>query len=138
PMFHVHAWGVPYAATMLGIKQVYPGRYEPATLLKLFVTEKVTFSHCVPTILQMILSSEQAKALDLSGWQVWIGGSALTAGLAQAALARGMEIYTGYGMSETGPLLSTTWMPVNAAALSTEEQVALRTKTGRPVPLVNM
>lgn len=138
PMFHVHAWGVPYAATMLGIKQVYPGRYEPATLLKLFVTEKVTFSHCVPTILQMILSSEQAKAIDLSGWQVLIGGSALTAGLAQAALARGIEIYTGYGMSETCPLLSTTWIPVNAAELSTEEQVALRTKTGRPVPLVNM
>lgn len=58
PMFHVHAWGVPYVATMMGLKQVYPGRYEPATLLKLYMTEKVTFSHCVPTILQMVLSSE--------------------------------------------------------------------------------
>jgi non-ribosomal peptide synthetase component E (peptide arylation enzyme) len=46
PMFHVHAWGVPYVCTMLGLKQVYPGRYEPAMLLKLLVTEKVTFSHC--------------------------------------------------------------------------------------------
>lgn len=138
PMFHVHAWGVPYAATMLGVKQVYPGRYEPATLLKLLVTEKVTFSHCVPTILQMILSSEQAKAIDLSGWQVLIGGSALTAGLARAALARGIQIYTGYGMSETCPILSTTWMPLNAADSSEEEQVAVRIKTGCPVPLVNM
>lgn len=138
PMFHVHAWGVPYAATMLGVKQVYPGRYEPATLLKLLVTEKVTFSHCVPTILQMILSSEQAKAIDLSGWQVLIGGSALTAGLARAALARGIQIYTGYGMSETCPILSTTWMPLNAADLSEDEQVAVRIKTGCPVPLVNM
>ncbi|MBP9649726.1 MAG: AMP-binding protein, partial [Syntrophaceae bacterium] len=41
PMFHVHAWGVPFAATMLGIKQVYPGKYEPAMLLKLILTEKV-------------------------------------------------------------------------------------------------
>lgn len=138
PMFHVHAWGVPYAATMLGVNQVYPGRYEPATLLKLLVTEKVTFSHCVPTILQMILSSEQAKAIDLSGWQVLIGGSALTAGLARAALARGIQIYTGYGMSETCPILSTTWMPLNAADLSEDEQVAVRIKTGCPVPLVNM
>jgi fatty-acyl-CoA synthase len=32
PMFHVHAWGIPYIATMLGLKQVYPGRYEPQLL----------------------------------------------------------------------------------------------------------
>ncbi|CAB0151319.1 Long-chain-fatty-acid--CoA ligase [Pseudidiomarina piscicola] len=138
PMFHVHAWGVPYVATMMGLKQVYPGRYEPATLLKLFVSEQVSFSHCVPTILQMVLSSEQAKAIDFSGWQVLIGGSALTEGLAKAALDRGIQIYTGYGMSETCPLLSTTWLPRNAADFDTSEQVQTRVKTGKPVPLVNM
>ena len=138
PMFHVHAWGVPYVATMMGLKQVYPGRYEPANLLKLFMTEKVNFSHCVPTILQMVLGSEQAKAIDFSGWQVLIGGSALTAGLASAALERGIQIYTGYGMSETCPLLSTTWLPLNAADFNHQQQVDERIKTGRPVPLVNM
>ncbi|MGQ4277181.1 fatty acid--CoA ligase [Pseudidiomarina sp. E22-M8] len=138
PMFHVHAWGVPYVATMMGLKQVYPGRYEPASLLKLFMTEKVTFSHCVPTILQMVLSSEQAKAIDFSGWQVLIGGSALTEGLAKAALERGIQIYTGYGMSETCPLLSTTWLPLGAEDFDLEQQVRTRVKTGKPVPLVNM
>ncbi|MFC0445582.1 fatty acid--CoA ligase [Pseudidiomarina halophila] len=138
PMFHVHAWGVPYVATMMGLKQVYPGRYEPATLLKLFMTEKVTFSHCVPTILQMVLSSEKAKAIDFSGWQVLIGGSALTEGLAKAALERGIQIYTGYGMSETCPLLSTTWLPLGAEDFDLEQQVRTRVKTGKPVPLVNM
>ena len=44
PMFHVHAWGIPYVATMLGIKQVYPGRYEPDMLCQLIREEKVTFS----------------------------------------------------------------------------------------------
>ncbi|MRJ42642.1 fatty acid--CoA ligase [Idiomarina sp. FeN1] len=138
PMFHVHAWGVPYVATMMGLKQVYPGRYEPATLLQLFVREKVTFSHCVPTILQMVLSSEKAQAIDFSGWQVLIGGSALTAGLADAALARGVQVYTGYGMSETCPLLSTTWLPLEASEFDQQRQVQERIKTGRPVPLVNM
>ncbi|WP_369742754.1 fatty acid--CoA ligase [Pseudidiomarina sp. PP-1MA] len=138
PMFHVHAWGVPYVATMMGLKQVYPGRYEPATLLQLFVREKVTFSHCVPTILQMVLSSEKAQAIDFSGWQVLIGGSALTAGLADAALARGIQVYTGYGMSETCPLLSTTWLPLEASEFDQQRQVQERIKTGRPVPLVNM
>ena len=56
PMFHVHAWGLPYVATLLGVKQVYPGRYVPDVLLGLIAREKVTFSHCVPTILQMMLA----------------------------------------------------------------------------------
>ncbi len=53
PMFHVHAWGLPFVATMLGVKQVYPGRYLPETLLDLREKEGVTFSHCVPTILHI-------------------------------------------------------------------------------------
>ena len=44
PMFHVHAWGVPYMVTLMGNKQVYPGRYEPDLLLELHAKEKVTFS----------------------------------------------------------------------------------------------
>ncbi|NIT40723.1 MAG: AMP-binding protein, partial [Gammaproteobacteria bacterium] len=52
PMFHVHAWGFPYVATLLGVKQIYPGLYEPVKLLKLIQREGVTYSHCVPTILQ--------------------------------------------------------------------------------------
>lgn len=55
PMFHVHAWGFPYTATMTGLKQVYPGRYAPDTLLDLIINEKVSITHCVPTILQMVL-----------------------------------------------------------------------------------
>ena len=66
PMFHVHAWGIPYVATMLGVKQVYPGKYVPEILLKLIAEEKVTFSHCVPTILNMLVSSPAAAAVDLS------------------------------------------------------------------------
>jgi len=57
PMFHVHAWGLPFIATMLGLKQVYPGRYAPETLLELIRAEEVTFSHCVPTLLHMLLAS---------------------------------------------------------------------------------
>src|ERR1700686_2620567 len=45
PMFHVHAWGMPYIATVLCVKQVYPGRYVPDLLLQLIRDEGVTFSH---------------------------------------------------------------------------------------------
>jgi fatty-acyl-CoA synthase len=138
PMFHVHAWGIPYMATMMGVKQVYPGRYEPATLLKLLVTEKVTFSHCVPTIIQMLLGAEAAKSVDLKGWKVIIGGSALPAALARGALERGIDIYTGYGMSETCPLMTLALLPPELEQADLDTQVQYRTMTGRPVPMVQI
>ena len=62
---------------LAGVKQVYPGRYEPDVLLNLIKTEGVTFSHCVPTILHMLLTCRPRKDVDLSRWKVVIGGAAL-------------------------------------------------------------
>jgi fatty-acyl-CoA synthase len=138
PMFHVHAWGIPFMATMMGVKQVYPGRYEPATLLKLLVTEKVTFSHCVPTIIQMLLSAEAAKSVDLTGWKVIIGGSALAPALARNGLERGIDIYTGYGMSETCPLLTLALLTPELEKADIDKQVKYRTMAGRAVPMVQL
>ena len=106
PMFHVHAWGFPYVAVMMGMQQVYPGRFLPATVLKLLATESITISHCVPTILHMVLTAPEAEKIDLRGWKVVIGGSAMPAALCRAALARGIDAYAGYGMSESGPILT--------------------------------
>src|SRR5258706_8286820 len=78
PMFHVHAWGCPWAATLAGVKQVYPGRYEPALLLKLIKSEGVTFTHCVPTILQMLLGAAATANVDFAGLKMVIGGLALS------------------------------------------------------------
>ena len=138
PMFHVHAWGLPYVATMLGLKQVYPGRYVPETLLKLVRDEGVTFSHCVPTILHMLLVHPLSKVIDLSRWRLIIGGSAMSQAQAKAALARGIDAFTGYGMSETCPILSLAQLPTAALADSPDAQAALRAKTGIPLPLVDL
>lgn len=136
PMFHVHAWGMPYLFTMLGNKQIYPGRYEPETLLKLIVGEGVTFSHCVPTIIHMLVSSPVIEKLDLSKWKVVIGGSALPKGLCEAALKHNINIYSAYGMSETCPLLTVANLKPEMLSWSVDEQVAMRCKTGLPVPNV--
>ncbi len=137
PMFHVHAWGIPYLATFLGVKQVYPGRYEPEMLMKLLVTEKITFSHCVPTLLHMLVSNPAVKNYDLSNWKVVIGGAALPAALAKGALELGIDVITGYGMSETCPILCTTYINEKYDG-SIDEQVSIRTKTGIAVPLVEL
>ncbi|EON93705.1 long-chain-fatty-acid--CoA ligase [Marinobacter lipolyticus SM19] len=138
PMFHVHAWGVPYAATMMGIKQVYPGRYEPELLVDLLKEHKVSFSHCVPTIMQMMMGTESIKTADLSNWHVLIGGSALTKGLCDAGAKLGIRMYTGYGMSETCPLLSVTHMKPEDLELPLEQQTAKRVKTGIAVPMAEL
>ncbi|KAE8760457.1 long-chain-fatty-acid--CoA ligase [Paraburkholderia madseniana] len=138
PMFHVHAWGIPYIATVLGVKQVYPGRYVPERLVQLVRDEEVTFSHCVGTILHMLLNCPEAKDVDLGKWKVIIGGGALPHGLARAALDRGIDIFTGYGMSETCPMLSLAQLRPDSGDIDTEEEVRLRCKTGYPVPLVDL
>ncbi len=138
PMFHVHAWGVPYICTLLGLKQVYPGRYEPELLLRLIRDEKVTFSHCVPTILHMLLNSPSVKETDLSNWQVVIGGAALPRGLCKAALDLGINIYSAYGMSETCPLLTSTKVKPGMLDADADEQAVVRCRTGLPAVLVDL
>jgi len=138
PMFHVHAWGFPWASTLAGMKQVYPGRYDPALLVKLIKTEGVTFTHGVPTILQMLLSAAAATKVDLHGLKMIIGGSALSKGLASQALAQGVDIFCGYGMSETGPLLTSSQIKSSDLGGDPDREVELRTTAGMVAPLVDL
>ena len=128
PMFHVHAWGLPYAATMLGLRQVYPGRYEAERICRMRREEGVTFSHCVPTILQMLLAAARKVGERLDGWHFVIGGSPLNRDLYDAATAMGADITIGYGMSETGPIVA-------VGRTGTDRYDAIR--TGMPIPLVS-
>jgi fatty-acyl-CoA synthase len=138
PMFHVHAWGNPYVATLLGLKQVFPGRYVPEELVSLRAREGVTWSHCVPTVLQMILAAATRMGADLSGWKFCVGGAALPPGLAAAALERGIDVYAGYGLSETAPVLSITRLTAAPGTLPLDAEIERRCRTGVPLPLVDL
>ena len=138
PMFHAHAWGFPWAATLAGVKQVYPGRYEPAMLLKLIKSEGVTFTHGVPTILQMLLNVAAAEKVDLAGLKMVIGGSALPKALAKQALAAGIDIFGGYGMSETGPIAAVAHVRSRDLSGDPDQEVEFRTRAGMVAPLVDL
>jgi fatty-acyl-CoA synthase len=138
PMFHAHAWGVPWTATLSGVKQVYPGRYDPAFLLKLIKTEGVTFTHGVPTILEMLLGAAKAANTDLAGLKMLIGGSELPKALARQALALGIDVFTGYGMSESAPLLCLAQVKSADLTRNPEKEIDIRTKAGMPAPLVDI
>ncbi len=137
PMFHVHAWGFPYVATTFGWKQIYNGRYKPETAIKMLKEHQVTFSHCVPTILQTILTHPDAKDVDFTGWKVIIGGARLTKGLALEAEKRGIQITTAYGLSETCPLLVLgNLKPFMEKEWGGDRLLDQKLKTGVAMPLI--
>ena len=138
PMFHVHGWGFPYMATLLGVKQVYPSKYEPKKLLDLIKNEKVTFSHCVPTILQMLLNENKNLNYDLSNLKLIIGGSAMSKSLAIEATQQGINVISAYGMSETCPFLTVASIPSNNKENNDSSLIDLKCKTGKPGPLVDL
>ncbi len=136
PMFHVHAWGFPYLATYLAMKQVYPGKYEPAMLLKLKQSEKVTISHGVPTILQMICGHPDVDKINLTDWKIISGGSALPKELATKVLSLGINVIIGYGMSETCPVISLSYLDKQIMnSLNDDEKIEMRLKAGIPIHL---
>ena len=136
PMFHVWSWGLPYAVPVIGLKQVFPGKLDPITMLELITKEKVTYAAGVPTILYMLLTAPGSEKYDLTGFKFVVGGSALPKGLAKLALARGIDVISGYGMTETAPILTIVQLP--GKKLPPEEELELRTRTGVPIPLVDL
>ena len=122
---------------MLGLKQVYPGRYDPEYLIDLWRREQVTFSHCVPTIVQMLLNAKAAQGTDFKGWKITIGGSALTRGLYDRAKASGMNLIAAYGMSETCPLISGAHINDELLEADEDTRSTFHLKAGVPVVLVD-
>lgn len=136
PMFHVHAWGFPYLATLLGLTQVYAGRFEPALLLRLIARHKVTISHGVPTVLQLLLNHPESAGVDLSNLKLVVGGAPLPAGLARQARARGIRLLSSYGMSETCPVVASAHPKPDRADTDAEADLEVCSRTGFPLPLV--
>ncbi len=98
--------------------------------------EKVSFSHCVPTILQMVLNAKAAQRTRLRWLEIVIGGSALNRALYEAAKAKGIQLTAAYGMSETGPLISCAHLNDELMAGTEDERTTYRIKAGVPGPLV--
>ena len=138
PLFHVHGWTYPYIASLLGCKHVYPGRYIPDEILELIAKEGVTITHCVPTIVQMLLASPVWDKVDLSRWKLIIGGSALPKGLCATVLKKGVNIYAGYGMSESCPTLTVTAIKSHMSGWDEDKKTEIRCRTGLPLPLVDL
>jgi len=141
PMFHAMGWGVPWAATMLGAKQVFPHRFmDPALLAGLMSSEAVTLSAGVPTIWQGIKALVEASPgkYDFSKLsRLTCGGSAPPPSLIRWYYDElNVEMIQGWGMTETSPLatLSRRVAKRSQLDLSLDEQFENVAKAGQLMP----
>ena len=139
PLFHVNAWGMPYASAMCGVKVVLPGPWlDGQSLCALLRAERCTFSIGVPTVwlglLKYIEENPQAIADKLALQRVLIGGSAAPRSLIERLQqVLGVTSILAWGMSETSPLGTIGNLLPKHQVLSPDEQIGIRVKAGRPV-----
>lgn len=136
PMFHVNAWGLPYAATLSGAKQVFPGPFmDGKSLASLIQDEKVTIAAGVPTIWMGLMQELEQGNYDTSSIRAMpIGGSAAPQSLIEAYQKRfGISILHAWGMTETSPVGTCAKLTNDMLELSEEEQYQIRAKQGRAV-----
>lgn len=137
PMFHVNAWGMPFASVFFGATQVLPGPgFDPHLLLDLIEQEKVTITAGVPTIWLAVLKVQEQQPRDLSSVRgIVCGGSASPKGLIRAFEEKlGVPFYVGYGMTETSPLVSLSVYTSGMEELTMDERIDIRALQGLIMP----
>ncbi|ARP54906.1 long-chain fatty acid-CoA ligase [Alcaligenes faecalis] len=135
PMFHVNAWGLPYAALMVGAKLVLPGpKLDGASLHTLFENEGVTMTAGVPTVWLGLLDWMQANGKTFSSLQrLVIGGSSAPPVMITRFQKLGVKVRHAWGMTETSPVgLAAALLPQHEA-LPENEKLKLLAKQGRPL-----
>lgn len=141
PMFHVNAWGLPFAAVWFGTSLVMPGPYfTPKLLAELVQAERVTISAGVPTIWLGLLKELEENTYDFSSIRAFLcGGSAAPKGMIRAYEQKyNIPFMHAYGMTETSPLVVISTLKSYQNELPYEEKLELRAKQGILAPCVEM
>jgi 3-(methylthio)propionyl---CoA ligase len=141
PMFHVNAWGLPYAACMMGSKLVFPGPgLDGKSLHELFETERVTMSAGVPTVWQGLLSYVEANGLKFTTMRrTVIGGSACPPAMMKTFQeGYDVQVIHAWGMTEMSPVGTAAVLKGKHHDASPEQKMAVQSTQGRAVYGVDM
>ncbi|MDD2921590.1 MAG: long-chain fatty acid--CoA ligase [Anaerolineales bacterium] len=141
PMFHVLAWGTPFATVMLGSNLVFPGAHlQPRDLAELIQSEKVTLTAGVPTLWMGILNLLENERYDLSSLRgMIVGGAAAPQSMIEAFEKKhGITVMHAWGMTEMSPLGTVSRLKSYQMDLPDDEKFTLRAKQGTSVPGVEI
>lgn len=141
PMFHVNAWGIPYASAMCGAKIVLPGAFmDGKSIHELIETESVTISAGVPTVWMMLLKYAKDAGKKFSSMRrTVIGGSAVPRSMIETFKKDyNIQVLHAWGMTETSPVGTACHLKRKHDGLSEDDFFALSAKQGPPVYCVEM
>jgi len=141
PMFHVNAWGIPYAAAMSGAKMVMPGaRMDGESIFDLMESEQVTLSAGVPTIWMMLLAYMKENNKKLTSMQrTVIGGAAAPRAMIETfEKDYNVNVVHAWGMTEMSPLGTACNLKKKHIGISADEKIDLSLKQGRAIFGVDM
>jgi fatty-acyl-CoA synthase len=130
PMFHANAWGIPYAAWLVGAGLVLPGPFVQArSLASLIAAERVTLAAAVPTVWHDVLALDP-QSIDLSPLRmIMCGGAAVPRSLIEAYQERlGVRMVQGWGLTETSPVAALSFPPRSCPP---ERAIEYRAAAGR-------
>jgi fatty-acyl-CoA synthase len=140
PMFHANAWGLPYASTLVGAKQVLPGNsLAPDRVLQLAQDEKVTLAAGVPTIWIGALPLLQAGKYDVRSMdRIVCGGSAAPRSLIDGLGKLGLNLLHAWGMTELTPIGTVSNLRQELLSADASTQLDYKARQGPPVPGVEL
>ena len=141
PMFHVNAWGIPYAAAMTGAKLVFPGAaLDGKSVYELLESEQVTMAAGVPTVWMMLLNHVRQHGLKFTHMRrTVIGGSACPPAMIKSFRDDfNVAVLHAWGMTEMSPVGTVCNLKLAQRALDPEAQLAILAKQGRAVYGVEM
>jgi fatty-acyl-CoA synthase len=142
PMFHVNAWSMPYTAPLLGARQVLAGpRASSTEIAELMASERVTAALGVPTVWGDVLGEIETRPQTWRfepGLRIYSGGAAPAPDLFRRFDRLGIYLQTGWGMTETSPIGSQTWLRPTSDEADAEARLHARLSNGLALPFVEM
>jgi fatty-acyl-CoA synthase len=139
PMFHVNAWGLPYAAMLAGSDLVLPGpAMAPDALVARMARHRVTFSAAVATVWRAMVPL--LGPADLSSLRMVVsGGGALPDALSRAwQEGTGIPLTNAWGMTETSPVVTCARLATVHDDLDADARREVLGKPGPPLPLTQI
>ena len=139
PMFHANGWGVPHFLTLLGGKHVMIQRFDPVEIFRLIETERVNHCSLVPAMATALVNCPERSKYDLSSLRrINIGGAASSPTLVREVEEKlGCVCFSGYGLTETSPVLSISLMKAGISAEG-EQRIVRQAMTGYAMPGVEL
>jgi fatty-acyl-CoA synthase len=140
PLFHVNGWGTPHTITCMGARHVCARKFDPTEVLALIQSERVTNFSMVPTMAIALINHPQLGEFDLSSLNyVGLGGAASAPELIRDVEQKlGCRAYGGYGLTETTPVLTFSFIKEHMKDLTDEERYRIQATAGYAMPGVTL